>query len=125
MAYVALLYRKGLDEILKKIGEESAEVIIAAKDGEQEKIIYSLVRSLVFCVVFCRSLFVFRGVRAAQSLVFCVVFCLSLFGFRGVCAAQSLVFCVVFVVRSCLFLEGFVCSILSFLCSVLSVVVCF
>jgi phosphoribosyl-ATP pyrophosphohydrolase len=39
---VALLYRKGLDEILKKIGEESAEVIIAAKDGEQEKIIYEV-----------------------------------------------------------------------------------
>ncbi|CAB9544894.1 Phosphoribosyl-ATP pyrophosphatase (EC 3.6.1.31) [uncultured Gammaproteobacteria bacterium] len=41
-SYVALLYRKGLDEILKKIGEESAEVIIAAKDGEQEKIIYEV-----------------------------------------------------------------------------------
>jgi hypothetical protein len=32
----------------------------------------------VFCVVFCLSLFVFRGIRAAQSLVFCLVFCLSL-----------------------------------------------
>jgi phosphoribosyl-ATP pyrophosphohydrolase len=32
-SYVALLYRKGLDEILKKIGEESAEVIIAAKES--------------------------------------------------------------------------------------------
>ncbi|CAB9539351.1 Phosphoribosyl-ATP pyrophosphatase (EC 3.6.1.31) [uncultured Gammaproteobacteria bacterium] len=41
-SYVALLYRKGLDEILKKIGEESAEVIIAAKNGEQEKIIYEV-----------------------------------------------------------------------------------
>ncbi|AYQ56175.1 Phosphoribosyl-ATP pyrophosphatase [Bathymodiolus thermophilus thioautotrophic gill symbiont] len=41
-SYVALLYHKGLDEILKKIGEESAEVIIAAKGGEQEKIIYEV-----------------------------------------------------------------------------------
>jgi uncharacterized membrane protein YagU involved in acid resistance len=46
--------------------------------------------------VFCLSLFVFRGVRAAQSLVFCVVLCLSLFVFRGIRVAQSLVFCVVF-----------------------------
>ena len=40
-------------------------------------------QSLVFCVVFCLSLFVFRGVRATQSLVFCVVFCLSLFVLEG------------------------------------------
>jgi hypothetical protein len=37
-----------------------------------------------FCVVFCRSLFVFSGVRVARSLVFCVVFCRSLFVFSGV-----------------------------------------
>jgi hypothetical protein len=36
-------------------------------------------QSLVFCVVFCRSLFVFSVVRVAQSLVYCVVFCRSLF----------------------------------------------
>jgi hypothetical protein len=49
-----------------------------------------------FCVVFCRSLFVFSGVRVAQSLDFCVVFCRSLFVFSGVRVAQSLDFCVVF-----------------------------
>ena len=53
-------------------------------------------QSLVFCVVFCRSLFVFSEVRVAQSLVFCVVFCISLFVFSEVRVAQSLVFCVVF-----------------------------
>ena len=36
-------------------------------------------RSLVFCVVFSRSLFVFSRVRVARSLVFCVVFSRSLF----------------------------------------------
>lgn len=41
-SYVSSLYAKGLDEILKKIGEESAEVIMAAKDGEQDKIIYEV-----------------------------------------------------------------------------------
>ena len=41
-SYVSSLYAKGLDEILKKIGEESAEVIIAAKDDDQNKIIYEV-----------------------------------------------------------------------------------
>lgn len=41
-SYVASLYHKGLDEILKKIGEESAEVIMAAKDDEVDKIIYEM-----------------------------------------------------------------------------------
>jgi len=39
-SYVASLYGKGLNTILKKVGEESAETIIAAKDGKQEEIIY-------------------------------------------------------------------------------------
>ena len=33
-SYVASLYKKGLDHILKKIGEESSEVIIAAKGSD-------------------------------------------------------------------------------------------
>ncbi|OAJ70704.1 phosphoribosyl-ATP diphosphatase [Methylobacillus sp. MM3] len=39
-SYVAKLYAKGLDSILKKVGEEAAETIIAAKDGDPQKIIY-------------------------------------------------------------------------------------
>ncbi len=39
-SYVAKLYAKGLDSILKKVGEEAAETIIAAKGGEREQIIY-------------------------------------------------------------------------------------
>jgi len=39
-SYVASLYDKGLDEILKKIGEESTEVVIAAKSGEKAAIIH-------------------------------------------------------------------------------------
>jgi hypothetical protein len=53
-------------------------------------------RSLVFCVVFCRSLFVLSSVRVTRSLVFCVVFCRSLFVFSGVRVTRSLVFFVVF-----------------------------
>jgi phosphoribosyl-ATP pyrophosphohydrolase len=39
-SYVAKLYAKGLDAILKKIGEEATETVIAAKDGEADKIVY-------------------------------------------------------------------------------------
>ncbi|MCP3871350.1 MAG: phosphoribosyl-ATP diphosphatase [Gammaproteobacteria bacterium] len=39
-SYVAHLYGKGLDTILKKIGEEATETVIAAKDGVPDKIIY-------------------------------------------------------------------------------------
>ncbi len=39
-SYVASLYAKGLDHILKKIGEEATETVIAAKDGDKDKIIY-------------------------------------------------------------------------------------
>jgi phosphoribosyl-ATP pyrophosphohydrolase len=39
-SYVAKLYSKGMDSILKKVGEESAETIIAAKNGDKSQIIY-------------------------------------------------------------------------------------
>jgi phosphoribosyl-ATP pyrophosphohydrolase len=41
-SYVAKLYGKGLDAILKKIGEEATETVMAAKDGDKEKIIYEV-----------------------------------------------------------------------------------
>ncbi len=39
-SYVAKLYAKGMDSILKKVGEEAAETIIAAKNGNNEHLIY-------------------------------------------------------------------------------------
>lgn len=39
-SYVAKLYAKGLDAILKKIGEEATETVMAAKDGDPQKIVY-------------------------------------------------------------------------------------
>lgn len=41
-SYVSSLYSQGSDQILKKIAEESAEVIMAAKDLDNEKIIYEM-----------------------------------------------------------------------------------
>jgi phosphoribosyl-ATP pyrophosphohydrolase len=37
---VASLYAKGLDAILKKIGEEATETVLAAKSGDRAKIIH-------------------------------------------------------------------------------------
>lgn len=39
-SYVANLYSKGLDTILKKIGEEATETVIAAKNGDANQLIY-------------------------------------------------------------------------------------
>ena len=36
-SYTCYLFEKGLDKILKKVGEESAEMIIAAKNGDNEE----------------------------------------------------------------------------------------
>jgi phosphoribosyl-ATP pyrophosphohydrolase len=39
-SYVASLYAKGLDSILKKIGEEATETVMAAKDGDTTQIVH-------------------------------------------------------------------------------------
>jgi phosphoribosyl-ATP pyrophosphohydrolase len=39
-SYVAGLFHAGLDKILKKVGEEAAETIIAGKGGELDQLIY-------------------------------------------------------------------------------------
>jgi phosphoribosyl-ATP pyrophosphohydrolase len=39
-SYVAGLYHKGLDSILKKVGEEATETVIAAKGGNADELVY-------------------------------------------------------------------------------------
>jgi phosphoribosyl-ATP pyrophosphohydrolase/phosphoribosyl-AMP cyclohydrolase len=39
-SYTNYLFEKGIDKMLKKIGEEAAEVIIAAKNNDREEVIY-------------------------------------------------------------------------------------
>lgn len=41
-SYVAKLYAKGLDAILKKIGEEATETVIAAKSGDASQLVYEM-----------------------------------------------------------------------------------
>ncbi|MEY3759581.1 MAG: hypothetical protein RIR39_1072 [Pseudomonadota bacterium] len=50
-SYVASLYAKGLNTILKKIGEEATETVIAAKDGDKQQIIYEMADLWFHCMV--------------------------------------------------------------------------
>lgn len=50
-SYVALLYKKGENSILKKIGEEASEVIIAAKGPKKEEIIHEIADLWFHCMV--------------------------------------------------------------------------
>lgn len=38
-SYVARLFARGVDEILKKVGEEATELVIAAKDNDRQALI--------------------------------------------------------------------------------------
>ena len=50
-SYTSYLFSKGKDKILKKIGEESTEVIIAAKDDDLANTVYELGDLLYHCMV--------------------------------------------------------------------------
>lgn len=39
-SYTSYLFSEGIDKILKKIGEESAEVIIASKNNSKDEVVY-------------------------------------------------------------------------------------
>lgn len=41
-SYVAQLFHKGEDKILKKVIEEAGEVLMASKDGEKDHIVYEV-----------------------------------------------------------------------------------
>lgn len=50
-SYVAGLYSKGLDAILKKIGEEATETVLAAKDGEAQRVVHETADLWFHCLV--------------------------------------------------------------------------
>ncbi|MDD2723498.1 MAG: phosphoribosyl-ATP diphosphatase [Methylovulum sp.] len=50
-SYVASLYAKGLDTILKKIGEEATETVIAAKNGDKQQMVYETADLWFHCMV--------------------------------------------------------------------------
>lgn len=54
-AYTTYLFQKGLDKILKKVGEEAAEVIIAAKNRNSGEVVYEVGDLLYHLIVLLRE----------------------------------------------------------------------
>ena len=50
-SYVAKLFSKGEDAILKKVGEEATEVLLAAKSGDKANLIYETADLWFHCMV--------------------------------------------------------------------------
>jgi phosphoribosyl-ATP pyrophosphohydrolase len=50
-SYVAKLFSKGEDAILKKIGEEATEVILASKGGDKNHLVYETADLWFHCMV--------------------------------------------------------------------------
>jgi len=50
-SYVARLFFKGTDAILKKVGEEATEVVMAGKDGVPERIVGEVADLWFHCLV--------------------------------------------------------------------------
>lgn len=63
-SYVAALERKGLDAILKKVGEEATEAVIAAKGGDHGAIVHETADLWFHCLVMLSH----RGVALAEVL---------------------------------------------------------
>ncbi len=63
-SYVARLFDKGADAILKKIGEEATEAVLAAKDGAPERIVAETADLWFHCLVMLSH----YGLRPEQVL---------------------------------------------------------
>ena len=63
-SYVARLFAKGPDAILKKIGEEATEVVMAAKDGDRARIVAEVADLWFHCLLALES----HGLRPADVL---------------------------------------------------------
>ena len=50
-SYVAKLLLKGQDAILKKVGEESTELVMASKDGQPERVVSEMADLWFHCLV--------------------------------------------------------------------------
>ena len=50
-SYTNYLFDKGIDKILKKLGEEATEIVIAAKNPNPEEIKYEISDFLYHCMV--------------------------------------------------------------------------
>ena len=60
--YTTYLFEKGIDKILKKVGEETAEVIIGSKNDGTEELIYEASDLLYHLMVLFRE----KGVKLSE-----------------------------------------------------------
>lgn len=63
-SYTNLLFDKGQDKILKKVGEEAAETIIASKNNSQGEVIYEMADLWYHCLV----LLAWHGIKVSSLL---------------------------------------------------------
>ena len=63
-SYVAKLFSKGEDAILKKIGEEATELILASKTGDKSHLVYETADLWFHCMVLLAQ----HGVSAEDVL---------------------------------------------------------
>lgn len=63
-SYVAKLFSKGEDAILKKVGEEATEVILAAKGGDKTHLVYETADLWFHCMVLLQQ----HGLSADEVL---------------------------------------------------------
>jgi len=63
-SYVAKLNAKGLDAILKKVGEEATETVIAGKSGERPVLVAEMADLWFHCLVLLDR----QGVKVAEVL---------------------------------------------------------
>ena len=63
-SYTKYLFMKGQDKILKKVGEESAETIIASKNNSRQEVIYEMSDLWYHCMV----LLAYHGITPSELL---------------------------------------------------------
>lgn len=63
-SWVATLNAKGLDAILKKVGEEATETVIAAKSGERSQLVHEMADLWFHCLVLLER----QGIRLDEVL---------------------------------------------------------
>ena len=63
-SYTCKLFEEGLDKILKKIGEESVELILAGRKQEREEIIYEVADLIYHLIV----LLVYAGIGLEEVM---------------------------------------------------------
>jgi phosphoribosyl-ATP pyrophosphohydrolase len=64
VSYVAKLHAKGLDAILKKVGEEATETVIAAKAGDRAGVVHETADLWFHCLVLLSQ----QGISLAEVL---------------------------------------------------------